>query len=86
MSTVKKTASDPTRKHVVIVGGGFAGLRCAQALATVDNIRVTLLDKKQLPAVSSLCFTRWRPPVWLPTGLLLICGPSFLSRAMSTCV
>jgi NADH:ubiquinone reductase (H+-translocating) len=32
-------------KHVVIVGGGFAGLACARKLAKRDDIRVTLLDK-----------------------------------------
>jgi NADH:ubiquinone reductase (H+-translocating) len=33
------------RRHVVIVGGGFAGLGCAQELADHDGIRVTLIDK-----------------------------------------
>jgi NADH dehydrogenase len=32
-------------KHVVIVGGGFAGLGCARALARRHGVRVTLLDK-----------------------------------------
>src|SRR5262245_46089983 len=32
-------------KHVVIVGGGFAGLGCARALARRRGVRVTLLDK-----------------------------------------
>jgi NADH dehydrogenase len=32
-------------KHVVIVGGGFAGLSCARKLASHSDIRVTLLDK-----------------------------------------
>jgi NADH dehydrogenase len=31
--------------HVVIVGGGFAGVACAKRLAGVDDIMVTLLDK-----------------------------------------
>ncbi len=38
------SASDGTR-HVVIVGGGFAGLACAQALAEHDRVRVTLIDR-----------------------------------------
>ena len=33
------------RRHVVIVGGGFAGLGCAQALAEHDDFRVTLIDR-----------------------------------------
>ena len=35
----------PTPTHVVIVGGGFAGLGCARALAGEDSVRVTLLDQ-----------------------------------------
>ena len=31
--------------HVVIVGGGFAGLACAQDLAAREDVRVTLLDR-----------------------------------------
>ena len=33
------------KRHVVIVGGGFAGLGCAQRLAGHDRVRVTLLDR-----------------------------------------
>jgi len=33
------------KAHVVIVGGGFAGLACARKLAKLDNVRVTLIDK-----------------------------------------
>jgi NADH:ubiquinone reductase (H+-translocating) len=33
------------RKHVVIVGGGFAGLGCARRLADDDHVRVTLIDR-----------------------------------------
>jgi NADH dehydrogenase len=32
-------------KHVVIVGGGFAGLGCARALAGKDGVHVTLIDQ-----------------------------------------
>src|SRR5262245_46859152 len=34
-----------SKVHVVIVGGGFAGLACARKLAKSDEVRVTLLDK-----------------------------------------
>ena len=33
------------RRHVVIVGGGFGGLGCAQRLADHDNVKVTLIDR-----------------------------------------
>jgi len=33
------------QKHVVVVGGGFAGLGCARRLAKRKDVRVTLLDK-----------------------------------------
>ncbi len=33
------------RRHVVIVGGGFAGLGCAEKLADSEGVRVTLLDR-----------------------------------------
>ena len=32
-------------KHVVIVGGGFAGLNCAQKLAVDPDVHITLIDK-----------------------------------------
>ncbi len=32
-------------KHVVIVGGGFAGLNCAQKLAVDPSVHITLIDK-----------------------------------------
>jgi NADH:ubiquinone reductase (H+-translocating) len=31
--------------HVVVVGGGFAGIACAKRLAGKDGVRVTLVDK-----------------------------------------
>ena len=37
-------ANDP-RPHVVIVGGGFAGLAAARALASAD-VRITLIDRQ----------------------------------------
>ena len=33
------------RKHVVIVGGGFAGLGCAERLSKHDEVDVTLIDR-----------------------------------------
>ena len=39
------TTKTTSPKHVVIVGGGFAGLACARKLAKSDAVRVTLIDK-----------------------------------------
>jgi NADH dehydrogenase len=39
------TTNDGGRTHVVIVGGGFAGISCARGLAKHDDIAVTLIDK-----------------------------------------
>jgi NADH:quinone reductase (non-electrogenic) len=36
---------DTGRHHVVIVGGGFAGLGCAQRLAERKDVHVTLIDR-----------------------------------------
>lgn len=33
-------------KHVVVIGGGFAGLNAARKLGDADNIRVTLVDRQ----------------------------------------
>jgi len=38
-------SSSDGRRHVVIVGGGFAGLGCARQLADHDDVRITLIDR-----------------------------------------
>ncbi len=47
-------ASNITR--VVIVGGGFAGLNCAQKLAAHKNIRVTVLDRNNYQQFQPLLY------------------------------
>jgi NADH:ubiquinone reductase (H+-translocating) len=37
--------SESRTRHVLIVGGGFAGVACAKRLAGVEEVRVTLFDK-----------------------------------------
>src|SRR5260370_11882676 len=41
-------------KHVVIVGGGFAGLNCARKLAAHSDIRITLIDKNNYQQFEAL--------------------------------
>lgn len=43
-------------KHVVIVGGGFAGLNCARKLAVHPDIRITLIDKNNYQQFQPLLY------------------------------
>jgi NADH dehydrogenase len=43
-------------KHVVIVGGGFAGLSCARKLAGSLDVRVTLIDKNNYQQFQPLLY------------------------------
>ena len=43
-------------KHVVIVGGGFAGLNCARKLAVHPEIRITLIDKNNYQQFQPLLY------------------------------
>ena len=43
-------------KHVVIVGGGFAGLSCTRKLAANPNVRITLLDKNNYQQFQPLLY------------------------------
>jgi len=43
-------------KHVVIVGGGFAGLSCARTLAGSNDVRVTLIDKNNYQQFQPLLY------------------------------
>jgi NADH:quinone reductase (non-electrogenic) len=43
-------------KHVVIVGGGFAGLSCARKLASHPDIRITLIDKNNFQQFQPLLY------------------------------
>ena len=48
-------------KHVVIVGGGFAGVACARRLASHADVHITLITRT-ITSSSSHCFTRWQRP------------------------
>lgn len=43
-------------KHVVIVGGGFAGLGCARKLASNPDVHVTLIDKNNYQQFQPLLY------------------------------
>jgi NADH dehydrogenase len=43
-------------KHVVIVGGGFAGLHCALKLVSRPEVRITLLDKNNYQQFQPLLY------------------------------
>jgi NADH:ubiquinone reductase (H+-translocating) len=45
-----------TKTHVVIVGGGFAGLACARELGKSDQVRVTLIDKNNFHQFTPLLY------------------------------
>jgi len=56
MSDINGKDNESAVKHVVIVGGGFAGLYCAKALASVANVRVTILDRNNYQQFQPLLY------------------------------
>ncbi|BDA70470.1 FAD-dependent pyridine nucleotide-disulphide oxidoreductase [Calothrix sp. PCC 7716] len=46
----------PKCSHVVIVGGGFGGLYAAKALSRVNNVQVTLIDKRNFHLFQPLLY------------------------------
>ena len=43
-------------KHVVIVGGGFAGVACARRLASHADVHITLIDKNNYQQFQPLLY------------------------------
>ena len=41
--------------HIVIVGGGFAGLNCARKLSALSDVRITLIDKNNYQQFQPWC-------------------------------
>ena len=44
------------KKHVLIIGGGFAGLSCATHLAKYPNVHITLIDKNNFNEFKPLLY------------------------------
>ncbi len=49
MDETGRSAGGHVPAHVVVVGGGFAGVACAKRLAGEPRAQVTLLDRNGLP-------------------------------------
>src|SRR5258708_12145537 len=62
-------------KHVVIVGGGFAGLNCARKLAAHSDIRITLIDKHNYQQFQPLLYQ-------VATAILAPSNAAFALRAV----
>ena len=60
-------------KHIVIVGGGFAGLNCARKLAVHREVRITLIDRHN--------YTQFQPLLYqVAAGFLAPSNVSFSLR------
>jgi cation diffusion facilitator CzcD-associated flavoprotein CzcO len=79
VAVTRKEVTMPDAKHVVIVGGGFAGLGCARKLAGRDDIRVTLIDKHNYHQFQPLFYRS--PPASSPPPTS---PPACASRSTST--
>src|SRR5437868_3375139 len=44
------------KKHVIIVGGGFAGMNCAHRLLKNKNVHITLIDKNNYNKFTPLLY------------------------------
>src|SRR5258708_2650943 len=62
-------------KHVTIVGGGFAGLNCAQSLSTNSNVHITLIDKNNYQQFQPLLYQ-------VATGILSSGNAAFSLRSV----
>lgn len=63
------------KKHVVIFGGGFAGLNCTRKLASHADMRVTLIDKNNYQQFQPLLY-------WVPTAILSPDNAAFALRSV----
>lgn len=70
---VSENITQQSSWHVVIVGGGFAGLKCVMELAPHDNIRITLIDKRNYQQFHPLLYQ-------VATGILSPTNAAFALR------
>jgi NADH dehydrogenase len=67
------SATVEPKKHIVVIGGGFAGLNCARRFAKHDGVRVTLIDRHN--------YTQFQPLLYqVAAGLLAPGNVSFSLR------
>lgn len=62
-------------KHIVIVGGGFAGLNCARELVSIPDVHVTLIDKNNYQQFQPLLYQ-------VATGILAPGNAAFSLRSI----
>ena len=68
--------------HVVVVGGGFAGVHACKALKNAD-VRITLIDKRNFNLLQPLLY---QVPGWCPVETWPHrCGNWLESKAMCKC-
>ena len=70
-------------KHVVIVGGGFAGLNCARTLAASSDVLITLLDKNNYQQFQPLLY-QVATAALAPADVAFNCAASFATTPTST--
>ena len=70
---VSESVEQQSSWHVVIVGGGFAGLKCAMELAPHENVRITLIDKHNYQQFHPLLYQ-------VATGILSPTNAAFALR------
>src|SRR5689334_11899813 len=44
------------KHHVIVIGGGFAGIGCAKRLAGREDVRVTVIDRDNYPQFQPLLY------------------------------